>query len=100
VRATFEVSALDAACRHLDALPCTVADRIDFQLRIRPPSPSRDLLRHWIDYARLHAGVPWLSRYRGFPEYLRAVWSRRSPAEGPGTAAGTDAHRLRQRART
>ena len=84
VRAAYEVSALDAVCRRLSALRCTIADRIDFEVRARPPSRARDLLRRWIDRSRLHAEAPRHSRHLGFPRYLRAIWAfARSPGARP-----------------
>jgi Uncharacterised nucleotidyltransferase len=95
VRVTFGVSALDGVCERLSALRCTVADRIDFQARVRPPSLPRDVLRLWIEYSRLHGEAPRLSRYLGFPAYLRAIRGLRSLRAAPGPASRTDARRLR-----
>jgi hypothetical protein len=91
VRTTFGVMELDDVCARLAAVTCTIGDRLDFAVRVRPPSLGRDLLMYWLDHCRLHTGP---SRYLGFPSYLSSMWGLRSLAEVPATAARKAAERL------
>ena len=84
LRVAYEASALDAVCRRLSAIRCSVADWIDFQLRVRPPSLPGDLLQRWIDHSRLHAETPRPFRYLGFLRYVRGMGAlARSPSVRP-----------------
>jgi hypothetical protein len=49
IRDTFEIQELDPFCRRLDATRCGLVDRLDARLRLRPPSPRRNLLARWLD---------------------------------------------------
>lgn len=99
VRVAFAVSALDRVCRQLGSLRSTIGDRIDFEVRLRPPSLGQMIVVSWFDHRRLHDDTPWFSRCLGFPGYLRSLGGLHSLMQGRAVATPKSGPMVRGRAR-
>lgn len=99
LREALDASVPPASLQRIRTVPTSRVERIEYQLKIRPSTGLRGLLRHWLTFLRMGSVKGLRGKLFGFPRYLQHAWGMKHPWQVSTRLIPTRLRRLLKTAR-